>query len=385
MKKIIAAVAFLCSLVSFCADGWVKQLFEHIANQETILYHADQYQQAASSLVQAAESDPNFVTRLFKELMSYPTLLVSNKQEDPSVTGQLFPGASVHEVSQGQEQNLVQAAVHFIYRQQGYCVLLTNLGSQTSLITDFLEHEKISRICVLPVDEILAACNHETTHNIDVEKIYRLMKRKIHVVCTAAIIPIKADERKMQYIRSLSAINQFGYRPYIIESCVQGRTFLDDWAKQVLYTQTNDSRLQNKGVNEFTSMLHAFNYWEFNDDDIIVKLTGRYVLRSDAFIRFLEDADDVDCAAKFVTVSMGDNSIDAVLTGCFAMRFNLFKEMLESFDYEKFEREMICVEHAVGPHLNAITEAGVKVVRREKLDVEANMFYSHGSSEISYW
>jgi hypothetical protein len=376
MKRIF----FLLSLGAVCFEiQAITDLFTRLMKQESIAVERNKQQDASKILIQTAKNDPNMFTRFLKELLTHPCLLLVDEGVNSALAEQLLPGVTMYE--DGEDLSL--RTEHFIKAQQGYCVILNALSSENNALQQVIQEQKL---CYLPVRDLFATLNDAESSNIDMHKIFKLMKRKIHVVCTAAIIPIKVEERRDQYVRALSRVVEFGYHPYIVESCVTGPTYLDDWSKHVLYTQTNDTSLNNKGVNEFTSMLHAFNTWNFNDDDIVVKLTGRYFFQTDEFIRFLEDADDIDCAAKFVTVAAGlPTEVDAVLTGCFAMRFGLFKQMLNFFDYDELEREMLCVEHVVGPYLNKLTENGVTVARRDMLHVEANMFYSHGSSEISYW
>ncbi len=383
VKKKIILVLFVFFDVS-CETQWVQDLFRQIIKRKTVLCEKSRFKKKAISLVRSAESDPNMVTRLFKEFTSYPCLLISNKDIDRSVVGQLFPSAIVCAVSSNMGQEFEQKAMDdFVSAQKEYCVVLTNVGSDALSLPKASQKEGFAGVCVLPVDDILAASSGFTPHVMNVEKIFRLMKRRIHVIGTAAIIPTLYEQRKKQYTRAINRIVEFGYHPYIVESCVRGPTFLDGLSKNTLYSKTNNASLKNKGVNEFKSLLYAFNEWPFDDDDIIVKLTGRYFFQMDTLIRFLEDADDVDCAAKFLTVPI--TGVDAVLTGCFAMRFGLFKEMLEFFDYDELESGMVCVEHVVGPYLNNLSKKGYNVMRRQKLDVEANMFYTHGSNEISYW
>lgn len=215
------------------------------------------------------------------------------------------------------------------------------------------------------------------------DPVFRFKKQKVHVVCSAALIPHMYEQRKRQYIRSLKRISQLGYQPYVVESCVAGPTFFDEYSSRVFYSRSNDSSLKNKGVNESVSMLKAFEAWnDIDDNDMILKLTGRYYLQSDKILRFLENNPQVDALAKFEKMERV-----SVLTGCFAMKFGLFKEMLRAFDYDKMERELICVEHEVGPYLNMLARQGKKVVRVENLGVEANVFGFIGSHEhdVVYW
>jgi 5S rRNA maturation endonuclease (ribonuclease M5) len=337
----------------------------------------------ARSAYNSQQVDVHLLSRFLKELATHPCMLLTGLNYDQSLVRLLFPHVEIVEVSSAQtsRDDLIERVKNFTQVHGGYAVVLTNLDA-IGLQIQHLLNRHVSQICHFAIDGLLS----RILHGVDIIKLERLMKRKIHVLCTAAILPIKYEERKQQYTRALKRVSEFCYKPYIVESCVPGPTFLNDLSTEVLHTLSNNPHLKNKGVNEFVSMIKAFEHWSFNDDDIIVKLTGRYFFQNDAFLRFLEDSSDIDCAAKFVTVPAGPTKgVDAVLTGCFAMRCDLFKQMLTFFDYDWLEREMMCVEHVVGPYLNTLATKGIKVSRQDRLHVEANMFYTQGSDEISYW
>lgn len=329
----------------------------------------------------AAQTDLNLLSRFLKELAKHPCVLLSPPIANFAVAKELFPQAVSCEAGADSWQNYSweKLAQNFIDAHPGYCVVLTNLGPM-SLMLQHKIWQKNPHVCLLAVDDLISAINDDR-FSIDIPKLLRLMKRRIHIVCTAALIPMKYERRKNQYIRSFNRLIEFGYHPYIVEPCEQGPTFLEDYSKHLFYSRSNDLSLKNKGINESVSILKAFNAWDFDEHDIIIKLTGRYFFLSDAFIRLLEDNEELMGAAKFEPFY----NIDAALTGCFALRFDLFKEMLASFDYEKMEKESICIEHEVGPYMNTLAARGFNIARVEVLRVEANMFYTLGSEAISYW
>lgn len=376
---------FLCMAAAFFSVAAehhsIAELFQALTQKLPISQVLSLEQ--ARSAYNKQQVDVHVLSRFLKELATYPCMLLTRSRYDQALVKILFPFAEIVEVSSAETsvEVLIGRVKSFAQMHGGYVVVLTNLDAIGLQIQHVLNRH-VSQICHLSVDGLLSTISHR----VDMTKLGRLMKRKIHILCTAAILPIKYEERKQQYTRALTRVNEFCYKPYIVESCVAGPTFLNDLSSEVLYSLSNNTHLKNKGVNEFVSMIKAFEYWNFNDDDIIVKLTGRYFFQGDAFLRFLEDSLDVDCAAKFVTVPAGPTKgVDAVLTGCFAMRCDLFKRMLTFFDYGWLEREMMCVEHVVGPYLNMLASKGIKVSRQNKLHVEANMFYTQGSDEISYW
>lgn len=386
MKKIFFLLHVILNLPGvILANSAYSQLFYNLINHKSFIVEQSVQSGRGLNLTSLAQQDPHLFTRLLKEVSAYPCLFITDKEVNEDAVEILFPGVSDYLFTRGKDRDTVKRDIEdFLAKQSSYAIILSEVHLHADHKRELLK--VFPGVGIIEVSDILSTFTGSAGVGLNKEKIARLMKRKIKVLCTAAIIPIKEEERKQQYSKALHRVIEFGYRPYIVESCVSGPSYFDGMSSTVFYSLSNNPALRNKGVNEFVSMIKAFQHWDFDDEDMIIKLTGRYYFMSDSFIRFIEDAEDVDAAAKFVTVPAGPTKgVDAVLTGCFAMKCGEFKKMLNHFDYDWLEREMICVEHVVGPYLNVLAQKGFRVSRRDRLDLEANMFYTHGSSEISYW
>lgn len=179
---------------------------------------------------------------------------------------------------------------------------------------------------------------------------------EIKFFCTAALINNQYEIRKQEYIACLKRISELGYQPFVVESCVQGPTFLDDYATDVFYSQTNNPRLRNKGVNEAVSMLASFSHFNFQDDDMIIKFTGRYHMTSDRLIQLIKTNPEFDI---FVIAL---NQYNQTFTACFAMRYRLLKEMLQNIDYTHMENHMVNFERILGDYAQKSSLNGIKVL-----------------------
>lgn len=187
---------------------------------------------------------------------------------------------------------------------------------------------------------------------------------EIRVVCSSALLADGYELRKNEYIRGIQIISQYGYpNPYVIEAIAKkGPTFLDQCTCNVFYSSANDARLRNKGVNEARTMLEGLKALNFHPDDMIIKLSGRYHLTSDYFLRLIENNPTVDAFAKPVG--------DCILTLCYAVRAKYLLEILENLDYAKMEREMICVELEVGKYIQKLArEKNMRVMYVNTLHV----------------
>ncbi|MBS1986310.1 hypothetical protein JST99_00045 [Candidatus Dependentiae bacterium] len=218
---------------------------------------------------------------------------------------------------------------------------------------------------------------------------------EIRIVCTAALIDTQADRRATEYTRSLDIIQQFGYMPYVVEACKkQGPTFLEALSDHVFYSTMNNAALRNKGVNEAKTFLQGLKAFGFDENDMIVKLTGRYYFTSDYFLRMIEKNPDIDAFSLRTTSFPG---IDAhtlsthpfdMFTGCFALRYKHFIAMLESFDLEAMERDMECIEWACDRYIRTMHQKGLlNALYVDKLDVQGKVFYSGDTplDELPLW
>jgi len=189
----------------------------------------------------------------------------------------------------------------------------------------------------------------------------------IKIICTAALIAPQAESRKIEYVNAIKAVKQFGFVPYIVESCVAGPSFLDDLSDKLWYAKTNDSGLRNKGVNEVKALLHFFNHHTFNDDDIIVKVTGRYVFLNDSFFSFIMSHLKFDAFVRYLG--------DQVFTGCFAMRYKYLINFLENLNLQKMEQSMINLERELADYL--ALHKGMIICRLDTLGIAARIAFNN--------
>ncbi len=165
------------------------------------------------------------------------------------------------------------------------------------------------------------------------------------ILSTAALIPQKYEDRKIEYINVLEILQNQPLPVYMVESCLQeGPTYLDYYCKNVFYANCNDSQLKNKGVNEAKAMLAALQYFAFDDETIIIKVTGRYPFRDFSFINTILNNQLNDAFVKY-------DRNGQVYTGCFAMRCKHMKNMLARLDLVKMEKQMINIEAEVARYI----------------------------------
>jgi len=198
--------------------------------------------------------------------------------------------------------------------------------------------------------------------------------RNSKVLLTAAIIDKHFELRKVEYVKSIEVIKQLGYEPYIVEACISGPSFLDQYCCHVFYPNVNVPHI-DKGINEAISMLKALNHFGFDDNDMIIKVTGRYCFIDDSFVQFVECNSNLDAVVmKWPHFREGD-----LFTGCFAMKCKYFKDML--IDYLRVtirglykRRAHPIIESWLSLYVYIMKKKYCRVAYVEKVGLQTNIF-----------
>jgi hypothetical protein len=147
------------------------------------------------------------------------------------------------------------------------------------------------------------------------------------------------DVRKNNYITSINkslSLLPPEIKPIIVENSSNGeKTYLDDLECEIMYTDNNKTIYKHKGFNELLDINHVINKLNIQDDDTIIKLTGRYHVDNDTFFKFvINNNDNYDAFIKFFNVcTLQYMNYDCVL-GMFAIKCKYLKKF-EYIDISK--------------------------------------------------
>lgn len=215
--------------------------------------------------------------------------------------------------------------------------------------------------------------------NIISQSVSDISKPSIIILCTSALIPLHYNERKQEYIESLTILQKQPLPFYITESCLNsGPSFLNDYCDSIFYTGTNNPNLRNKGVNEAIAMKAALDYFNFDDETMIIKLTGRYKFRDFSFLNTLiKNYNNYDAFVKY-------DHYGQVITGCFAMRCKFMKNMLENLDLKHMEMSMINLELMIAQYLERNIPQD-RISSLSSLGVTARIFGDGTKTVIEEW
>jgi hypothetical protein len=166
----------------------------------------------------------------------------------------------------------------------------------------------------------------------------------LRLVFTTSIITPDREQIYVDAIRdTLSKLHHIPLKAYVVENNGERPTALDTIEEvEVMYTNTNTIKaLQNpsrivyssgKAQKEMLDLLFVADRYSFQDDDIVIKLTGRYTLASPLFFDTLLTKPHYDVYMKFFNVCTREyDPVDCVM-GLYACRYHLLRD----FDYTAF-------------------------------------------------
>lgn len=145
------------------------------------------------------------------------------------------------------------------------------------------------------------------------------------------------NHRQNRYIECINNLlqlidNDLNIKPIIVENNGLRQTFLDNLKCDVFYTDNNNNNYEHKGENELLDIKEVINKYNIKDDDIIIKLTGRYKLLNLNFISLVKkNINDYDAFVKFFNVCTLQYIFDDCVLGLFAIKCKYLKEFKYSF------------------------------------------------------
>ena len=167
-----------------------------------------------------------------------------------------------------------------------------------------------------------------------------MKKNNIIITLTTAIIDdnITKEQRVDEYKECFEIIKNFGYENFhIIETALDHSSFLESYSKNVFYTNVNGVH-SNRGTNYVKAFKEFLNNSNFEDDDIIIHITGRYPLFNDSFFNNCSNLElnKVGCFKK--------DDHNQFYLFLFGMRFKELKNLLNNINVNQMEIDMVNLE-----------------------------------------
>jgi len=174
------------------------------------------------------------------------------------------------------------------------------------------------------------------------------------------------NERKERYLYAIrETLKQLPQEitPIIVENNGTRETYLDNIGVKVLYTENNKQPFKSKGANELLDIKEVIGKCNIEDDDIVIKLTGRYRVLSPKFFKdVIENENIYDAFVKFFgSCTLKFELYDCIL-GCYAMRAKYIK-LFNHYSIDNYKSAEIALARYV-------RLSGARLQEVEILDVE---------------
>jgi hypothetical protein len=174
------------------------------------------------------------------------------------------------------------------------------------------------------------------------------------------------QERYLYAINETLKVLPHEIKPIIVENNGKRETYLDNFYHHnqrinVFYTENNKQQFKSKGANELLDIKEVIDRYGIKDDDIIIKLTGRYRALSPKFFKEVIE-NKYDAFVKFYgTCSLKFEQYDCIL-GCYALRAKYIK-LFNHFSIDNYKSAEIAFARYV-------RFCGANIKEIENLDVE---------------
>jgi hypothetical protein len=180
---------------------------------------------------------------------------------------------------------------------------------------------------------------------------------------------IKRENQYRQFIESMKIVKLDKY--YCECVSMETKTFLNELVDEqhLFYSKTHNRNLKNIGVDEINACKASLDYFNFDDNDIVVKLTGRYFLNSMVFINEII-ANENNFDVFYHPFPENHDGAGQMLTAAFGIRKLCYHNYLKQVDLQKMEKEMINVEYDMLNYLN-INSDKIRLRPLDKLDITA--------------
>ncbi len=147
------------------------------------------------------------------------------------------------------------------------------------------------------------------------------------------ITELSKINRNKRYIECITQLlnlinNDDNIKPIIVENCGLRHTFLDNFNCDIIYTNNNSYQFIHKGYNELLDIKEVINKYNIKDDDIIIKITGRYKLLNNDFINLVKN-NNKDAYIKFFNVCTKEFMYNDLAAGLIAIK----SKYIKNFNY----------------------------------------------------
>lgn len=148
----------------------------------------------------------------------------------------------------------------------------------------------------------------------------------------------ESEIRNLQYTQAINRLKEIinnlnieNYKIIIVENNGNRNTFLDTLGCTTFYTNNNFLKEKNKGNKELQDIFDCISKFNIDDNDFIVKMTGRYVLEYDSeFMTIMQNIHNTkyECVIKYGSFTEPVNyKMNDCITGLIGMSCSHIKKI----------------------------------------------------------
>lgn len=143
-----------------------------------------------------------------------------------------------------------------------------------------------------------------------------------------------ADRRRQEYYLGIANVLNLAREkdiiPIIVENTQEGKSYLDIFNCDIIYTRDNifeiqDDLIIHKGANEMRDIKQVIEKYNIQDDDMIIKFTGRYMLFKDDFFKTTLENLEKDCIQRTFNVCSKRQDEWDIVMGLFSIKAKYLK------------------------------------------------------------
>jgi hypothetical protein len=150
-----------------------------------------------------------------------------------------------------------------------------------------------------------------------------------------------SDKRKQQYYLAIANVLNLcpsEITPIIVENSCVDKSYLDVFKCDVVYTKSSaplreGDLLLHKGHNELNDIKYVIQKYNIQDSDMIIKMTGRYLLFQNEFFTSVLANPTKDAFFRQYNVCTYEKDDISIVLGLFALRAKYFT----NFEYRNHE------------------------------------------------
>lgn len=148
------------------------------------------------------------------------------------------------------------------------------------------------------------------------------------------------DKRRQEYYLGIANILNLcpkTIKPIIVENSKDNESYLDVFSCDILYTNDNsriivDDKILHKGQREIIDIRKVIEKYNIQDNDTVIKVTGRYLLFKDDFFKTVLENTDKDAVFRDMNVCTYETGCNHMVLGLFALKCKHFKK----FNYYRY-------------------------------------------------